>query len=91
MAIGLENYLWLAALLIVLTTSCQPTSNSTNQESADLVITNAKIFTSNKQQPWAEALAIKDGKFIYVHWPLRMENSFTLVMPMESLRMKVRI
>lgn len=66
MAIGLENYLWLAALLIVLTTSCQPTSNSTNQESADLVITNAKIFTSNKQQPWAEALAIKDGKFIYV-------------------------
>ncbi|GAH17654.1 unnamed protein product, partial [marine sediment metagenome] len=53
-------------LLIVLTTSCQPTSNSTNQESADLVITNAKIFTSNKQQPWAEALAIKDGKFIYV-------------------------
>ena len=66
MAIGFKNYLWLAALLIVLTTSCQPTSNSTNQETADLVITNAKIFTSNKQQPWAEALAIKDGKFVYV-------------------------
>ncbi|MBW2427829.1 MAG: amidohydrolase family protein, partial [Deltaproteobacteria bacterium] len=66
MAIGFKNYLWLAALLIVLTTSCQPTSNSTNQESADLVITNAKIFTSNTQQPWAEALAIKDGKFVYV-------------------------
>jgi len=66
MAMRFKNYLWLTSLLIVLTTSCQPTSNSTNQESADLVITNAKIFTSNKQQPWAEALAIKDGKFIYV-------------------------
>jgi hypothetical protein len=66
MGIGFKNYLWLAALLIVLTTSCQPTSNSTNQETVDLVITNAKIFTSNKEQPWAEALAIKDGKFVYV-------------------------
>jgi len=66
MGIGFKNYLWLAALLIVLTTSCQPTSNSNNQETADLVITNAKIFTSSKQQPWAEALAIKDGKFVYV-------------------------
>lgn len=35
-------------------------------ESTDLIITGAKIFTSDKQQPWAEALAIKDGKFVYV-------------------------
>ena len=34
--------------------------------SADLVIRNAKIFTSNTQQLWAEALAISDGKFVYV-------------------------
>lgn len=35
-------------------------------ENVDLVIANARIFTSNKQQPWAEALAVKNGEFIYV-------------------------
>ena len=33
---------------------------------ADLVIKNAKIFTSNSEQTWAEAVAISDGKFVYV-------------------------
>ena len=32
----------------------------------DLVITNAKIFTSNSEQTWAEAVAISDGEFVYV-------------------------
>ncbi|MDG2036788.1 MAG: amidohydrolase family protein [Luminiphilus sp.] len=34
--------------------------------SADLLIKNAKIFTSNTEQPWAEAIAIADGQFVYV-------------------------
>jgi len=55
-----------AVLLIATTASCQPATNSTNEEIADLVIENAKIFTSNKQQPWADALAVKNGRFIYV-------------------------
>ncbi len=59
-------YSWLSVLLIVLTSSCQLTSDINTKESADLIITGAKIFTSNKKQPWAEAVAIKDGKFIYV-------------------------
>ena len=33
---------------------------------ADKIIKNAKIFTSNADLPLATALAIKDGKFIYV-------------------------
>ena len=33
---------------------------------ADLVIKNAKIFTSNSEQTWAEAVAISDGEFVYV-------------------------
>jgi len=33
---------------------------------AELVYTNAKIFTVNEAQPWAEAFAIKGGKFIKV-------------------------
>ena len=33
---------------------------------ADTVYTNGKIYTVNESQPWAEAVAIKDGKFIAV-------------------------
>ncbi|MHC4783782.1 MAG: amidohydrolase [Planctomycetota bacterium] len=33
---------------------------------ADTVYTNAKIYTVNANQPWAEAVAIKEGKFIVV-------------------------
>ena len=33
---------------------------------ADTIYTNGKIYTVNENQPWAEAVAIKDGKFIKV-------------------------
>ncbi len=33
---------------------------------ADHIIKNAKIFTSNQSAPQATALAVKDGKFVYV-------------------------
>ena len=33
---------------------------------ADKIFKNAKIFTADKNQPLATALAVKDGKFIYV-------------------------
>ena len=33
---------------------------------ADRVYTNARIYTVNEKQPWAEAVAIKDGKFLLV-------------------------
>jgi len=46
--------------------SCVSCGDRGHQESADLILTGAKIFTSNKQQPWAEAVAIKNGRFIYV-------------------------
>jgi hypothetical protein len=42
------------------------TSGIHPKESADLILTGAKIFTSDEQQPWAEAVAIKNGKFLYV-------------------------
>ncbi len=35
-------------------------------ESADTIYTKGKIYTVNEAQPWAEAVAIKDGKFIKV-------------------------
>ena len=51
-------------LLIVLTTlwSCQHQP----KETADTIYTNGKIYTVNEAQLWAEAIAIKDGKFIKV-------------------------
>jgi len=33
---------------------------------ASLIITNAKIWTGNPTQPWANSLAVKDSKIIYV-------------------------
>jgi predicted amidohydrolase YtcJ len=34
--------------------------------SADIVFTNGKIYTVNKKSPFAEAVAVKDGKFMEV-------------------------
>ena len=34
--------------------------------SADVVYTNGRIYTVNEAQPWAEAVAIKDGTFLVV-------------------------
>ena len=36
------------------------------QETADAIYTNGSIYTVNEAQPWAEAVAIKDGKFVLV-------------------------
>ncbi|QHI72157.1 amidohydrolase family protein [Aminipila terrae] len=33
---------------------------------ADTIFINGKIYTQNRDLPWAEAVACKDGKFIYV-------------------------
>ena len=33
---------------------------------ADLIIKNARIYTSGDQLPWAEAFAVRNGKFSFV-------------------------
>ena len=33
---------------------------------ADVVYTNGNIYTVNEDKPWAEAVAIKDGKLVVV-------------------------
>ena len=40
--------------------------STSKAQTADIVYTNAKIYTVNSNQPWAEAFAIKDGKFLAV-------------------------
>lgn len=34
--------------------------------SAELVLTNGRIYTVDAEQPWAEAVAIEDGRFVFV-------------------------
>lgn len=36
------------------------------QVAADVIITNARVYTVNPSQPWAEAVAIRDGKILAV-------------------------
>jgi len=42
------------------------TTGDSSGEAADTVYTNGKIYTVDEAQPWAEAVAIKDGKFLVV-------------------------
>jgi len=53
---------WVGVLLVVLS-ACSP---DFVPERADMIITGASIYTSDEGQPWADALAIKDGQYIYV-------------------------
>ncbi|HMK20202.1 MAG TPA: amidohydrolase [Chitinophagaceae bacterium] len=57
------NYLPAAILFFL---SCNIASQNSPAETAELVINNAKVYTVNKNQPDAEALAVKDGKIIFV-------------------------
>ena len=57
------NYL---PAVIIFFLSCNTASQNSPAETAELVINNAKVYTVNKNQPDAEALAVKDGKIIFV-------------------------
>lgn len=46
-------------------TATAPAATATVQ-AADLVLTNGKIYTVNPEQPWAQAVAISDGKYRYI-------------------------
>jgi hypothetical protein len=46
--------------------SATATNGARAAEAADTVYTNGRIYTVNDSQPWAEAVAIKDGKFLVV-------------------------
>jgi predicted amidohydrolase YtcJ len=57
------NYLPVVILFFL---SCNAATKSATGETAELVINNAKVYTVNKNQPEAEALAVKDGKIIFI-------------------------
>ena len=51
----------IGVLTLLLACSQQPAG-----EVADSVYTNGKIYTVNADRPWAEAMAVKDGRFLAV-------------------------
>ena len=62
----MKNYSRYWFFLIALAACSQDSKDSNAPESVDLIITGARIFTSDDQNSWAEALVIKEGKFVYV-------------------------
>jgi predicted amidohydrolase YtcJ len=59
-------------LLILLMTSC-----STGKKEADLILTNAKVYTVDKQFSMAEAIAIKEHRILAVGSRAEIEKNYT--------------
>jgi len=60
-----------AALLVLFTlliSACDssPVHKDISIDTADTLLVNGKFYTLNAEQPWAEAVAIKDGKYLYI-------------------------
>ncbi|MEG3179323.1 amidohydrolase [Sphingomonas sp. LT1P40] len=53
-----------AAILLALSASGSALAGQ--RVTADTIITNARIYTVDKKQPWAESVAIRDGKIVAV-------------------------
>ena len=62
----LEGWNWLLMLVVVTATLGGCNKPAANDESADFVFTNAKVYTVNDAAPWAEAVAVKGNRIIYV-------------------------
>jgi len=63
----LKNYS-LNLLLLLFLTGCASNKPILDNKStlADKIFTNGKFYTVDTNQPWVEAVAIKDGKYLYV-------------------------
>ena len=51
---------------IFIIAGCESSDNTDSPMGADIVIENGVIYTVNKDQPWAQAIAIKDGEITFV-------------------------
>ena len=52
--------------LIYISLFIQCSSKENTSISADYLFTNAKVYTVNKNQPWAETVAVKNNKIVFV-------------------------
>jgi len=62
--------LWILLLASLSLSACQPSTEDASPGDAsgpaDSVLRGGKFFTVDEAQVWAEAVAIKDGRFVYV-------------------------
>jgi len=75
--------------LIAMLASCGSAQEEPKQSgnTADIVYTNGKFYTVNENQPWAEAVAIKGGKFLAVGSKADVEaviGDFTAVIDLDG-------
>ncbi|MGI9342948.1 MAG: amidohydrolase [Gammaproteobacteria bacterium] len=63
-------YVMIIVFLVVAAGCSREDSGSTRSDSAakgaDVAYVNGRIYTANESEPWAESLAIEDGKFVAV-------------------------
>lgn len=59
-----RNSVLAAALLVV--AACGRNDSEPPQVAADRVLTNAAVYTVDPERSWAQAVAIKDGKIVFV-------------------------
>ena len=59
----MRAFLFVFLLCNLITAGCK---QSHEKIIADTIITNAAIYTVDRDNPWADAVAIKSGKYIYV-------------------------
>lgn len=53
-------------LLVAVLAVAAPALSAQSSESADLIVTNARIYTVDEGRPMADAMAVKDGKILFV-------------------------
>ena len=46
--------------------ACAPVQSPSAKPVADLVLLDGKVYTAEESKPWAQSIAIKDGKLIYI-------------------------
>ena len=54
------------SVLIIIGVLCSSACNHQKSKPADSVLINARIYTVKSEEPWAEAIAVSDGKIIAV-------------------------
>ena len=57
---------WILSLTVICLAGVAVPMRGQSSPAADLVVVNARIYTVNPQQPWAEALAIRGDKIVAV-------------------------
>ncbi len=63
------------SFFFVINTSCRKKNNDPNENpTGEIFYTNASIYTVNPNQPWADAMLIKNGKIIAIGKETDIEN-----------------